>query len=188
MIIDRPDLVHARHSKRVSFDIANIILAAVALAFSLLFCSIAYAETAIVGAAPYMTEAEVAKLRLKAVNPYTDIIDGLSEDEKALLKRITWAEANNQSIDGQRAVIEVIFNRILSEEWPDDLTGVLSQRGQFATWKYRNRVKPDGNQDAALALVYTQPPILPSIDYVYFDTRGRNGRDHIKLQDHYFGR
>lgn len=186
-MITRPDLLRARHSRRDSFT-AEAMTAVIALAFAILFSFVTYAETAVVGAAPYMTEAEVARLRLKEVNPYMDIIDSLTDDEEALLKRIVWAEANNQPIEGQRAVIEVIFNRILSDRWPNDLVSVLSQRGQFATWKHRNRVTANGDQDAALALVYAEPPVLPSTEYVFFDTKGRNGKDKIKIKDHWFGR
>ena len=185
--MQRIDLVQVRHSKRSSV-LPEALIAVIAFAITIAFCFVTYAETAVVGAAPYMTEAEVARLRLKAVNPYTDIIDSLTDEEEAMLKRIVWAEANNQPLEGQRAVIEVIFNRILSPEWPNDLTSVLSQRGQFATWKHRSRVTPDGNQDAALALVYAEPPVLPSTEYVFFDTRGRNGKDKIKIKDHWFGR
>ena len=64
---------------------------------------------------------------------YKDIV--VSEEDGKLLEAILWAEANNQSFEGQKAVIEVIFNRVLSDEWPDTIYDVLSQRGQFATWK-----------------------------------------------------
>jgi len=185
--IERPELIKVRHTNRDTFAI-EMVMASAVLVFTLLFCHMAYAETAVVGAAPYMTEAEVAKLRLREANPYVDIIDSLTDEEMRVLKNITWAEANNQSIKGQRAVIEVIFNRMLSDEWPDTLIGVLSQKGQFATWKHRNRVTPDKNQDAALALVYAEAPVLPDTSYVYFDRRGVNGKDHIRIEDHVFGR
>ena len=116
------------------------------------------------------------------------IFEGLDSEEEYLLKAIVYAEAGNQSTDGQRAVIEVIFNRMLSEGFPDHLGEVLSQKWQFATWRYRHKIVPTAEQDAALQLVYEETPILPSVDYVFFDTSGRNGKDHIKIGAHYFGR
>ena len=62
----------------------------------------------------------------------------LNESEKDLLARIVMLESGNQSDKGQQAVVEVIFNRIYSDEWPDTLYDVLSQKRQFSTWKNRN--------------------------------------------------
>lgn len=113
----------------------------------------------------------------------------LTDDEKSLLAAILWAEANNQPDDGKRACVEVCFNRILSADWPDDLVSVLSQKGQFATWKYRNRVKPtQSERDAIEAVLNETETVLPSTAYVYFDTRGVNGKDHVRIKDHSFGR
>ena len=113
----------------------------------------------------------------------------VSEEEGKLLEAILWAEANNQCFEGQKAVIEVIFNRVLSDEWPDTITEVLSQKGQFATWKYRNKVKPTEVQSDVISEVLRETEtVLPSMEYVYFDTKGVNGKKHIRIQDHVFGR
>lgn len=113
----------------------------------------------------------------------------VSEEDGRLLEAILWAEANNQSFEGQKAVIEVIFNRVLSDEWPDTIYDVLSQKGQFATWKARNKVKPTQVQSDVISEVLRETKtVLPSMDYVYFDTRGVNGKAHVRIQDHVFGR
>lgn len=64
---------------------------------------------------------------------YADIIDKLNEEEKIMICQITFREAGNQPIEGKRAVMEVILNRVNSEYWPDNVEAVLSQNGQFAT-------------------------------------------------------
>lgn len=118
---------------------------------------------------------------------YKDI--EVSEEDAVLLEQIIWAEANNQRFDGQRAVLEVIFNRVLSPEWPDTIYDVLSQRGQFATWKSRGRAKPTQVQSDVISEVLRETEtVLPDTSYVYFDTKGKNGRDHVRIQDHAFGR
>ena len=43
----------------------------------------------------------------------------LTDDEKYLLARIVYFEARGESIEGQEAVVEVIFNRIKSNEFPN---------------------------------------------------------------------
>lgn len=118
---------------------------------------------------------------------YKDIV--VSEEDGKLLEAILWAEANNQSFEGQKAVIEVIFNRVLSDEWPDAIYDVLSQKGQFATWKSRNKVKPTEVQSDVISDVLRETEtVLPDTTYVYFDRRGVNGKNHVRIQDHVFGR
>ena len=118
---------------------------------------------------------------------YSDIT--VSEEDGELLAKILWAEANNQSFEGQKAVIEVIFNRVRSNAWPDTIEGVLSQKGQFATWKARNKVTPTEVQyDAISEVLRETQTVLPSTDYVYFDTKGVNGKAHIRIGGHVFGK
>lgn len=64
---------------------------------------------------------------------YADLIDELNEEEKIMICQITFREAGNQPVEGKRAVIEVILNRVNSEYWPDTVEDVLSQNRQFAT-------------------------------------------------------
>ena len=125
------------------------------------------------------------------VNPYTEIIKNLTEYEKELIYKITFAEAGNQEEDGQRAVIEVILNRVLSDDFPNTVEGVLSQKNQFSTWPGRNKIRKI-DQDRIiniLELVAIEIPILPSLEYVFF-ARGKQTKyatDFIKIQDHWFG-
>lgn len=118
---------------------------------------------------------------------YKDI--QVSEEDAVLLEQIIWAEANNQNFKGQKACCEVIFNRVLSDEWPDTIYDVLSQRGQFVTWKNRGKAKPTEVQSDVISEVLRETEtVLPDTSYVYFDTKGKNGRDHVRIQDHAFGR
>lgn len=130
-------------------------------------------------------EDEVAESR----SIYADTIDDLTDNEKELIARITFREAGNQSEEGQRAVVEVILNRLNSEKWPNTVEGVLSQNRQFSTWAGRNRVSEE-NVDNMLYIidkVSTEDPVLTE-DYVYFNSlKNPTMRDRIKIQDHWFG-
>lgn len=114
----------------------------------------------------------------------------ISDTEMEELKQIVAAEAQTQSMAGREAVVEVIFNRVLSPEYPNTVHGVLSQKGQFATWKMRNAswVVPDAATAAIEHVMSEGRTVLPDTSYVYFDTRGTNGRKHIKIGAHYFGK
>lgn len=50
-----------------------------------------------------------------AKSRYAETIDGLTEYEKDLICRIAFREAGNQCEEGQRAVMEVILNRVESD-------------------------------------------------------------------------
>lgn len=114
----------------------------------------------------------------------------ISATEMQELKAIVAAEAQTQSMEGREAVVEVIFNRVLSPEYPNTVHGVLSQSGQFATWKLRNAewVVPDAATAAIEHVIENGRTVLPDTGYVYFDTKGTNGRKHIKIGAHYFGK
>ena len=135
----------------------------------------------------YINDEDIVIIKENLNNPYTEIIKGLTEDEKHLIYQITYLEAGNQSLEGQRAVIEVILNRLLSEQYPDTIYDVLSQPGQFATWKNRNLKSHNEEQVAALQLVAEEEPLLDST-YITF-SRGKFtwASDYIKIGDHWFG-
>lgn len=204
MKFENPQLIYAYKSNRNKAKLIKAtIMCLFIIAAAVVFAISAHAATIEIGIAPPESNAvsnapnalnalelESESVVTIAPNPYQQIIDDMTEDEKIVLKKIIWAEANNQGIDGQRACIEVCLNRMLSaNDWgqSNGIIGVLSKRGQFATWKSRNKVTSNGDQDKALELVYSEKPILPSTKYVYFDRRGKNGRNKIKIQDHWFG-
>ena len=117
----------------------------------------------------------------------------LTDDEKSLLAAILALEADydTEGFDGQKAVVEVVFNRVLSDKWPNTVKEVIYQKGQFSTVKYLKKPYniPGEHEDDAISEVLRETEtVLPDIRYVYFDTKGKNGKDHIRLHHHVFGR
>ena len=136
-----------------------------------------------------LIEEQLAKRAKK--NIYTDIIDSFDEYEVDLICRIAVRECIDQPIDGQRAVIEVILNRMISPAWPNTLEGVLSQKTQFETWPIRHLAKQkdiDAMKET-LELVRTEKDlILPHTDYVYFSTKRQSyAKNYVKIEGHNFG-
>lgn len=120
---------------------------------------------------------------------YYKIIDNLTEEDKILICKITFREAGNQSKEGQRAVMEVILNRTVHEDFPNTIKGVLSQPGQFSTWKSRDKVTTEQLDEMFIILksVQLEKPILDN-NYLYFNkTKFSNCKQHIKIKDHWFG-
>ncbi len=120
-------------------------------------------------------------------NIYDKIVINLSDYEKELILKTTYAEAGNQSMEGQRAVIEVILNRVISERYPDSVVGVLSESGQFETWSFVSSIEYNEEQIQALDIVCTSQSILNE-NYLMF-SKGQNdwGRNYVKIGDHWFG-
>lgn len=130
-----------------------------------------------------------AKAATATQTEYSDII--ISDEEYELLKRIVAAESQTQHLEGRKAVVEVIFNRVLSDEFPDSVKGVLSQKGQFSTWKMRNAswVVPELATEAIEAVIEDGRTVLPDTEYLYFSRgKSRYTKDYVKIQDHWFGR
>lgn len=55
-----------------------------------------------------------------------------SSNEVDLLARLVYAEANGESYRGKVAVANVVLNRVESKQFPDTITGVIYQAGQFS--------------------------------------------------------
>jgi hypothetical protein len=124
----------------------------------------------------------------KTRNPYQEIWDGATSEEKALLVQILALEAQGEPYEGVKAACEVMLNRVASPEWPDTIYGVLSQPGQFTAWKYRNDPYnyPTIEEYHAVDDVITNgPQVLPE-GYVYFATWKANGRGFIRIGHHWF--
>lgn len=58
----------------------------------------------------------------------------ISDEELTLLAACVQAEAGNQGEQGMRYVCDVILNRVDSDTYPDTITEVITQKGQFAVW------------------------------------------------------
>ena len=117
----------------------------------------------------------------------------MTDDEAQLLRSILALEADygTEGHDGQKAVVEVIFNRVLSPRWPDTVADVIYQRGQFATVKYLRKPynRPGEHEDDAISAVLRETEtVLPSTDYVYFSRGKSNGKAFVKLNHHWFSR
>ena len=135
---------------------------------------------------------EALEPKRETFNLYEHIAMEMTSEEFRLLGLILAMEAQTEPFDGQKAVVEVIFNRVLSPDFPDTVYDVLSQKGQFSTWKYRNNPYniPGDSELAAIDEVITngnQNTVLPE-GYVFFSRDKVNGTDFIKIGNHQFSK
>jgi N-acetylmuramoyl-L-alanine amidase len=109
-----------------------------------------------------------------------------------MIARITMLEAGAEPDRGQQAVVEVILNRMYSDQFPDTVYEVLSQKdngcSQFVTWKNRNMdaAKPSERVKRNVkAVLDGETHILP-FKTMYFSLEKENGHIQCVIGNHVF--
>lgn len=147
-----------------------------------------------------ITELEQPVVVVTEVTPEEpDVPDGrydsiaLTDDEYDLLALCVYHEARGESFEGQRAVAEVVLNRVLNAKFPDSVTEVLYQKGQFSTASMLN-LNTARDHDSLSAAYDAVDYVLEETDYVfdsnvgYFRTTPYKSCSYEKLGNHYFAR
>ena len=76
----------------------------------------------------------------------------LSYEDAQLLMAIAWSEAGNQNIEGQLKIMQVVMNRVKSEEFPNSIRGVILQDNQFTSVSNGSFYKAKPTYETHLAL------------------------------------
>lgn len=116
-------------------------------------------------------------------NRYSEL--EITEEDKELLARIVYLEARGQSFSGQRAVAEVVLNRVLDSRFPDTVYEVLYAPGQFTPAKSIASTTPTETQYEAVDCVIDETPITTE-NTIYFATSALTKNVFAKIGDHYF--
>lgn len=119
---------------------------------------------------------------------YTRGTRSLSQSDIDLIAKVLYLEAGNQSNEGQRAVVEVILNRVDSNHhsFPNSVYEVIYRKGQFSTVPMIASTSVREKELQNIQAVLNGARVLPNNDYVYFATSKINGRNFIKIGDHWF--
>lgn len=114
----------------------------------------------------------------------------ITPEDIELLACLAWREARGEGLLGMRLVIEVVFNRVLSDKFPNTIYDVLYQPGQFAPdygVPELDEITPTEAQYEAVRLAITETPILEP-DVVFFATTPLYGEIFLHVGGHYFTR
>lgn len=110
----------------------------------------------------------------------------IQEADKELLASIIFCEAGNQPYEGQVAVGAVIMNRVKSAVYPNSISEVVYQSGQFGPamtgWLDSVRYSAGYTPSAMQAAIDALSGSNPIGDCLYFDQGGMG----YQLGDHYF--
>lgn len=119
-------------------------------------------------------------------------MDWDSEDAY-LLAKIAMAEAESEGVEGKALVMLVVLNRVWSDGFPDSISEVIFQEGQFSpvsSGRY-DRVEPDQECWEALELIQVEK-WDESQGALYFESKGNSSwhRDNLQFLfqygNHYF--
>ena len=112
----------------------------------------------------------------------------LTQEEIDLLAKIVWLESQGEPTEGQEAVVEVVFNRMASEKYPDTLYDVLRQGNptQFCSWKNRERANPTEKEYTSIHEVLNGNTHILRNDTLYFSTEPLTPRLDQKIGGHSF--
>lgn len=76
---------------------------------------------------------EIRMAQLASQSSWRDISEvNFAEGDRYLLANLIYCEAGGEPYNGQVAVGSVVINRVLSSVYPDTVTGVIYQSGQFS--------------------------------------------------------
>ena len=113
----------------------------------------------------------------------------LTLEEIELLGRIVQLECGHDIQESKCATIETIFNRIFDPRYPNTLEEVLSQKGQFSTWKNRNISKATPTNDTynCINMVLNGQTNVLEMDNMKFNNKPI-GKNPIKIGAQYYGK
>ncbi len=115
----------------------------------------------------------------------------VSADDAYLLACLVYCEAGNQSYDGQLAVANVVLNRVKSSLFPNTISEVIYQSGQFspASSGSLSRTLINGPTDSCIQAANDALAGNNNIgDYLFFNNFGApsNASSYYWLGDHVF--
>lgn len=114
----------------------------------------------------------------------------LTSEEREMLARLVYREANVESIDCQRAVVSVVLNRLENGRWGDSVESVIYAPGQFSPAYLLRNTTPNNTNYDAVDYVLRNGSTLPSYvlyfraDY-HFNWQGY--QPYTSIDKTYFG-
>lgn len=113
----------------------------------------------------------------------------LSEADIDLMAATVYYEANTEDMQGKRLVCSVILNRMESESFPDDVSSVISQEGQFSTYKRASNMADTDIPIDCYGAVLAELEGRTDSEVLYFSSEGYNGNEPMyKYGNHYFSK
>lgn len=159
------------------------------------YSAIALAEIIRILSGVPTVETVIEPLRIVAdISSQSEVVqenskEQVTDDDIYLLAWIAMGEAEGESEEGQRLVIDTVLNRVDSESFPDSIHGVIFQENQFScvTNGRLNRTAPT---DEMIELVEEELDNRCNSETLYFTAGkyGRYGEPLFQVGNHYFSK
>lgn len=124
----------------------------------------------------------------ETVSRYEEI--EITEEDVYTLACLVYHEARGEPFEGQAAVVEVVFNRCLSDEFPDTVEEVVFQKygdvWQFSPAPYLYTAEPSEVQYSAVMYAYNSEEHVVTPETVFFSTSPYNEHITAIIGNHYF--
>ena len=113
--------------------------------------------------------------------------DYISDEDMVLLALLTMAEAEGESEEGKRLVIDTVLNRVDSEYFPNTISEVIYQKGQFSSM-HNGRVDRVDITKEVVTLIEEEMRTRTNNEVMYFHARnyGKYGVPMFSVGNHYF--
>lgn len=98
------------------------------------------------------------------------------EDAQCLMK-IAQSEAGNQGVDGMALVMDVVLNRVASDNYPDTVYEVISQKGQFESFTNGRYNLAIPSADCHMALAEIEMGLFSKDTVIAFEVTGVRSLD-----------
>jgi len=124
-------------------------------------------------------------------SPYREIIMNMTDEEIVEIQQVLYWEAKDDTWEGRVATAQVIFNRVMSDEFPNTVHAVLSQKKpctQYSTYHKRNRAMYDERECDAIEFLCdcNKEDLIIDTNRLFQDCRPI-GKNPIKVGRQYFG-
>lgn len=132
---------------------------------------------------------EIKELTYAEDSTEAEIAEEIRSGEMELIAQLVMAEAGNQDLTGKRYVVDVVLNRVDSDDFPDTVEEVIFQKNQFS-------VIENGAFDEAGWTITEECYEAVKLEYeerlnydILYFSRGKSkyASNHFKHQDHWFG-
>lgn len=98
-----------------------------------------------------------------------EVIEVSYEDAQMLMK-IAQAEAGNQGVEGMAAVMRVVLNRVMNDNYPDTIEEVIKQPYQFESYANGMFENAEPSTDCHLALAQVERGLSADKEIIGFET------------------
>lgn len=142
-----------------------------------------------VEASGYIEVGEYGRPFVVTIDSDEQIEEEIRLGELEVLAQLVEAEAGNQEFEGKCLVVDVILNRVESDLFPDTISEVIFQEGQFSVVKNGEFEKAAWNmKESDYAAVMCEIELHTNKNVLYFNNCSNvsgTGKK-FKVGDHYF--